>query len=74
LRWVANPEDPEECRALDGQAVPIDQPFASDPPRHHPPLGDGCRCGIAGLGNVVDLSNRADGKGGEARQAPGFCG
>ena len=62
LRWVANPACAEECRALDGQVVDIDQAFPSDPPRHHPPLGNGCRCGIAGLGQVVDLDNRAEGE------------
>jgi hypothetical protein len=74
LRWVADPADPEECRALDGQVAAIDGTFSSDPPRQHPPLAAGCRCGIAGLGNVVDLDNRADGKGGEARNAPTFPG
>ena len=73
LRWMAHPEDPEECRALDGQVVSIDQPFASDPPRHHPPLTPGCRCGIAGLGNVVDLDNRADGKEARREMRPAFA-
>ncbi len=65
---------PEECRARDGQVVSIDQPFASDPPRHHPPLTHGCKCGIAGLGNVVDLDNRADGKEARREMPPSFCG
>ena len=46
LRWVANPSDPEECRAMNGKLIGIDEEFA--PGRHHPPLGEGCRCGIKG--------------------------
>ena len=68
LRWMASPACSAECQALDGQVVSIDQPFAADPPRHHPPLAEGCKCGIAGLGNAVDLANRADG---ETRGGPG---
>ena len=46
LRWVANPADGEECRALNGRVVAIDEPFAEG--RHHPPLNDTCHCGIVG--------------------------
>ena len=62
LRWVADPACTEECRALDGQVVAIDQPFASDPPRHHPPLKEGCRCQVSGVREEK----------GAARQAPSF--
>lgn len=49
LRWVAHPDDPVECRALDGKVVPIDEPFSNDPLRRHPPFGGECRCGIVGI-------------------------
>lgn len=48
LRWVYHQGDPEECRALDGKTVAIDEPFLADPPRHHPPLAPECHCGIVG--------------------------
>jgi hypothetical protein len=47
LRWVANPADGEECRAMDGRTVGIDEQFAEG--KHHPPLADGCMCGIVGM-------------------------
>ncbi len=61
IRWVYHEADPEECRALDGKTVAIDEPFIAEPLRHHPPRTGDCHCGIVGE------------KGGEARHAPPFC-
>jgi hypothetical protein len=45
VRWVSAGCS-QECNQLDGKKVPIDQPFASEPLRNHPPYMPSCRCGI----------------------------
>ena len=49
VRWAYAAGDPEECRALAGKTVGIDEPFQEDPKRMHPPLRGECRCGIIGV-------------------------
>ena len=60
VAWKYAAGDPEECRALDGKTVAIDEPFQADPLRMHPPLRSECRCGIVGVRDEVRCEHRAN--------------
>jgi hypothetical protein len=49
VRWAAHPADGDECLGMDGKTVDIDKPFETDPPKHHPPMTQECRCGVMGV-------------------------